>query len=110
MSEQNCNCAGCGKPITGADYEDRYWYHEDGCPNDGNPDSADCDCNLEYQPDCAGDEDEELHYMLELQYVCIQRGKEIERLHSALEYWRSAFIALTIIVGVAIAVALGMVL
>lgn len=62
-----------------------------------------CDCDLEYQ------DDEAALRIAELQYVCIQRGKEIERLHSALEYWRSAFIAMTLIVSVAIAVALSMI-
>lgn len=53
-------CAACGLPITGRDYKERHWGHEEGCPRHDDPDAdIDCDCDLEFHPaccpDCAGD-------------------------------------------------------
>lgn len=48
-------CAACGEPITGDDLYDRHWGHEDGCPNKTEPDSVDCNCDLEYHEGCCPD-------------------------------------------------------
>lgn len=55
---QTIFCAVCNLPITGDDYNNRHWGHEEGCPNRRRPDSVDCSCDLEYHaaccPDCNG--------------------------------------------------------
>lgn len=113
MSEQNCNCAGCGKPITGEEYGDRQWRHEPDCPN-VNGDST-CWCDLEYHAACAPDDDDsrlggettdEQWYVMELQTLCIDRGKALDLALCERDRWRRAFYALVIIVGSAITVAL----
>jgi transcriptional regulator with XRE-family HTH domain len=51
-------CAACGEPITGDDLDNRHDGHEEGCPNRDEPDSAYCECGLDYHekccPDCNG--------------------------------------------------------
>lgn len=53
-------CSICGKPITGDDYDDRHWLHEDDCASrtdDEDGEELECDCRFigECHADCCPD-------------------------------------------------------
>jgi hypothetical protein len=59
MTTEIICCYVCSKPITGADYDNRHWWHEPDCPNyrlnlglDDAGEWVECECDIETHEGC----------------------------------------------------------